>query len=218
MKDKDGFLIYKKQYEPIKCLSDEKLGKLFRAIFEYQLTGIEPQLEPDCLMAFHFFKSQFGIDDQKYQAFVAKQSAKGKKSAEARSTKSTAVNRGKPTQPQSTYKDKVKDKDKDNNKGESVRGDECKQWVDAFNEKQKSKFTAKSLIGNFSYWRDAYSLEDMIKAIDNIPRHEWLKDKATPEILLRRRFSNGEPCDWFGKLLSMPQEISTKYRMKNETN
>ena len=36
--DRQSFIIYKNFYEPIKHLDDEDLGKLFRAIFEYNLS------------------------------------------------------------------------------------------------------------------------------------------------------------------------------------
>ena len=37
---KESFLIYKSFYKPISKLSDKQLGRLFRAIFKYQLGEI----------------------------------------------------------------------------------------------------------------------------------------------------------------------------------
>ena len=39
---KESFFFYISHYEPVKSLSDEELGQLFRLIFEYQITGVTP--------------------------------------------------------------------------------------------------------------------------------------------------------------------------------
>ncbi len=64
---KDSFILYKSFYKPISRLSDKQLGRLFRAIFKYQL-GEEVTVEEDIEMAFGFFINQFEIDETKYHA------------------------------------------------------------------------------------------------------------------------------------------------------
>ena len=66
---KDTFIIYTSFYRPISILSDRQLGRLFRAIFKYNL-GEVVDVEEDIRMAFEFFKNQFEIDESKYQAKV----------------------------------------------------------------------------------------------------------------------------------------------------
>lgn len=63
---KESFLIYKSFYEPIKSMSNENLGALFRSIFEYQLEKKHCN-NADVKMAFDFFVNQFRLDDEKYQ-------------------------------------------------------------------------------------------------------------------------------------------------------
>lgn len=75
---KDSFLIYKSFYKPISRLSDKQLGRLFRAIFKYQL-GEEVTVEEDIEMAFEFFKNQFEIDELKYQGIVKRNRNNGRK-------------------------------------------------------------------------------------------------------------------------------------------
>ena len=75
---KDSFLIYKSFYKPISKLSDKQLGRLFRAIFKYQL-GEEVTVEEDIEMAFEFFKNQFEIDELKYQGIVERNRNNGRK-------------------------------------------------------------------------------------------------------------------------------------------
>lgn len=71
MNSSESFLIYKSFYAPISKMSNEQLGRLFRAIFEYQINGRE-DVDDDLQMAFGFFKNQFWIDEQKYQIKVEK--------------------------------------------------------------------------------------------------------------------------------------------------
>ena len=75
---KDSFLIYKSFYKPISRLSDKQLGRLFRAIFKYQLSE-EVTVEEDIEMAFEFFKNQFEIDELKYQGIVERNRNNGRK-------------------------------------------------------------------------------------------------------------------------------------------
>lgn len=62
--EKDTFIIYTSFYKPISILSDKQLGRLFRAIFKYNL-GEAVDVEDDIRMAFEFFKNQFDIDERK---------------------------------------------------------------------------------------------------------------------------------------------------------
>ena len=75
---KDSFLIYTAFYKPISILSDKQLGRLFRAIFAYNL-GEAVNVEDDIRMAFEFFKNQFDIDESKYQAKIMKCAEGGRK-------------------------------------------------------------------------------------------------------------------------------------------
>ena len=77
-----SFLIYKSFYKPIKNLSDEDKGKLFKAIFECQTQDFddsEQTIEPQIKMAFEFFKNQFELDNRKWEKRVGAQKANGKK-------------------------------------------------------------------------------------------------------------------------------------------
>lgn len=75
---KESFLIYKSFYKPISRLSDKQLGRLFRAIFKYQL-GEEVTVEEDIEMAFGFFTNQFEIDETKYHGIVERNRNNGRK-------------------------------------------------------------------------------------------------------------------------------------------
>jgi len=78
MIEKKGFIIYTSYYEILKDIPNDKLGLLFRAIFEYQVNGKEIELTNEIKMAFSFIKNQFKIDNQKYNEIQTKRSEAGK--------------------------------------------------------------------------------------------------------------------------------------------
>jgi len=67
---KDTFIIYKSFYEPIEHLTDEQLGRLFRAIFKYQTGNADNSIGKDIEMAYLFFVSKFKEDEDKYQRII----------------------------------------------------------------------------------------------------------------------------------------------------
>lgn len=73
---KESFLIYKSFYEPIKNLSDEQIGRLFRSLFDYQINGTDCS-DSDISMAFLFFKNQFAVDERKYERIVERNRING---------------------------------------------------------------------------------------------------------------------------------------------
>lgn len=129
---KNGFLIYKTQWEPICELENEELGALFRALFEYQFDGTEPPKKSPIAPYFKFFKAQFAIDENGYRVVVEKKRLAGIASAEARKkakeqepTQSTPVESVQHSQQRSTQSTKPTDKEKDKDNGnENVNGKE----------------------------------------------------------------------------------------------
>ena len=74
---KDSFILYNSFYEPIKSLSNEQLGRLFRAIFNYTTNG-EITQEEDIKIAFLFIKNQLDIDINKWEETRKKRSEAGR--------------------------------------------------------------------------------------------------------------------------------------------
>ena len=112
-KNKEGFLIYKGFYEPVKALSNEDMGQLFRWIFEYQINGNEPTNTDRVFMAFQFFKNQFRVDEVKYDKRVEVNKNNG-------SLGGRPLNPNKPNKTEKTQsvisEPKKADKDKENDK------------------------------------------------------------------------------------------------------
>ena len=75
---KDSFILYTSFYKPIARMSDEQLGRLFRAIFRHNLDE-EVNIDDDIAMAWGFFENQFDIDEKKRQERIAIAVENGKK-------------------------------------------------------------------------------------------------------------------------------------------
>lgn len=124
---KDSFILYKSFYKPISRLSDKQLGRLFRAIFKYQL-GEEVTVEEDIEMAFGFFINQFEIDETKYHGIVERNRNNGRKGGAPIGNCNAKLKQPKqPSRLNSTQTTQNKPNDNDN-VNESPNGDK----VDAF--------------------------------------------------------------------------------------
>lgn len=167
--EKNGFLIYKTQWEPISDLDDVELGLLMRAIFDYQLNSVEPLKSSPIAVYFKFFKAQFTIDEIGYLGIVEQRSAAGRASAERRRLEKEQKQRGStnPTvvesveqnqqnqqnQQKSTNATKPTDNEKDNGK-ENVK--------DNGNEKENTLESSSSFSG-FDACKAAREFETIYK-------------------------------------------------------
>lgn len=68
MGDKSSFVVYSDWEEKTASMSDEDLGKFFRAIFRYVKTGQPPDSTPMVNLAFAFIKGRLDADSEKYEA------------------------------------------------------------------------------------------------------------------------------------------------------
>ncbi len=75
---KDSIVLYSSQYDAVCYLTNELLGKLFKAIFEYHINGVE-EVEDDIRVAFMFIKNQLDLDTIKYMRVVEKNKQNGSK-------------------------------------------------------------------------------------------------------------------------------------------
>ncbi len=116
MEGKEGFILYKSFYEPIKALSLEEKGQLLDAIFQFHINAEnnnpdnpknpDNPLGSNAKMAFEFMMIQFRLDRQKYLNVVERNRKNGKKGGRPLKNKITQ-------KPKKADKDKDKEKDKD---------------------------------------------------------------------------------------------------------
>ena len=71
--NRPGFMIYFDSIRPaLDLLSDEQLGKLFRAIVDYTEHGVFTELDPVCSLAFGMLKPSLDNDRERYADKVYK--------------------------------------------------------------------------------------------------------------------------------------------------
>lgn len=76
---RDSFVLYCSLREPLKKLSENETGSLFKAILDYVADGTEPGgLSQAAEMAFMFVKSQLDRDSEKYNAICQKRAEAGR--------------------------------------------------------------------------------------------------------------------------------------------
>ena len=90
--EKKSFVMYCSFWKPIEHLSDEQLGRLFRAIFIYQTEGEEVEVSQDIAVAYYFMVNQFNIDKKKYERIVEARTSAGRKGGR-RTQENNRVNR-----------------------------------------------------------------------------------------------------------------------------
>ena len=141
---KETFIIYKSFYKPIQKMSDKQLGRLFRAIFKYQL-GEEVTVEEDIEMAFEFFKARFELDESKYQGIVERNRNNGRKAATKKVAESNEENPVAPSGGENTQWHPVapsgvyNDNDSDNDNENEIREGEKESSSPALSDKSEEK-------------------------------------------------------------------------------
>lgn len=63
---KNSFIVYHNYKEKLQNLTDAQIGKLFRAMIDYSITGVEPKLTAILSIAFQFIKVTIDEEKQKY--------------------------------------------------------------------------------------------------------------------------------------------------------
>ena len=84
MAQKKGFLLYKDLHPIVDKLTVTQAGHLFKAIYEYQNKGTEPDLDPVAEIAFISIKAHFIRDGEKYSQTCVKRSEAGRKGGVAK--------------------------------------------------------------------------------------------------------------------------------------
>jgi hypothetical protein len=152
---KESFIIYKSFYEPIRKLSDQELGELFRALFEYQIKEKEPSGNSKILMPFEFFKNQFNLDSIKYEKVVERNQKNGLKGGRPK-TQNKPINPMGYSEPKKAYngngnvivngKEKEKDNVKDLEGRKLAFAETIKIYLD--------EYPKPLLLEFFEYWTE----------------------------------------------------------------
>ena len=172
---KDSFLIYKPFYKPISRLSDKQLGRLFRAIFKYQL-GEEVTVEEDIEMAFEFFKNQFEIDELKYQGIVERNRNNGRKGGNDKNSETVKSKSSGSQTSHSTPNNPVGAKRASGGLNDNENDNDLKEnTIDGVKEK---RFAPPTLENVSEYCREmGYTNVDAARFIDFYTSNGWMVGK-----------------------------------------
>ena len=171
--ERPSFLMYKADYDSIKNLSDQNLGKLFRAIFEYH-NDKELKLEPEVQMALNFLKKQFQLDHIKWEKKVAAQRANGKKGGRPKSSDGIDAGEEKPNQTHGYFKNPTKPKKAEKEKEKGKEKEKEKVNIDI--KMATPRKLAKNEINNIE------NKENLIKVWKTIFSDTWKKDSKIKEM------------------------------------
>lgn len=115
---KNSFLIYHEYKDILEDLTNEELGKLFRAIFDYEIDSIIPNFTGLMKMAFTVIKGNLDRDRNKYDKRCESSSENGKKGGAPKGNqnarKQPKNNLKQPNQPKQADNDNETDTDNDN--------------------------------------------------------------------------------------------------------
>ncbi len=111
MPEKKSFVLFNDLSVPVKALSNEDAGQLFKAIFEYQNGGIERELTPSVEIAFIFVKQQLDRNQEKYKAICERNRINGAKGGRPKEPKEPTGLSGNPKEPKKPDNDNDNDND-----------------------------------------------------------------------------------------------------------
>ena len=108
---KNSFVIYHNYRETLEDLTDEQVGKLFRAIFDYEIDKKEPNFNGELKIAFRFIKKDLDINNDKYESICERNRKNGQKGGAPKGNQNA---RKQPKQPKQPDNDNEYDNDYDN--------------------------------------------------------------------------------------------------------
>ena len=173
--ERPSFLIYKSFYGSIKHLTDENLGKLFRAMFEYHNDRVL-KLEPEIQMALNFIKNQFELDQRKWEKKVAAQMANGKKGGRPKSSGAIDSVEEKPNQTHGYFKNPTKPKKAEKEKEKGKEKEKEKEKVNIDIKMATPRKLAKNEINNIE------NKENLIEVWETIFSDTWKQDSKIREM------------------------------------
>ncbi len=238
MESKKAFLMYYEYEEQLEDLSDEELGKLVRAMFQYEKLGFEDvELKGITKMAFSFIKRNLKRDKENYDKRSETSKANGKKGGRPKKEKPKEETYQKPNNLKKADKDKEKEKDKEKDK-DNVVEENTKEENSCFGycEEQFGRTLSPLEYERIMNWKEWFD-DDVInfaidKTILNGARglnytatiiNSW-HDKGFKTLRECQLEKNGrrkkeEPPNWYGKDIAedkaSPEEIKALERRLN---
>ena len=204
---KNSFVIYHNYRDTLEDLTDEQVGKLFRAIFDYEIDKKEPNFNGELKIAFRFIKKDLDLNNDKYESICERNRKNGQKGGAPKGNQNA---RKQPKQPKQPDNDNEYDNDYDNDD----------DYILESKEESKNKEINNNNI--HTHTRETYDeifedfgVEPMLKdKLIEFIRHCQLNKKIVTNEKLKNiivRLDMAHNDDVYGKIQSVQNAISGGY-------
>jgi uncharacterized phage protein (TIGR02220 family) len=212
--EKKSFVLYTDLSKPVKSLSNEDAGKLFKAIFEYQNGGVEQELSGSAEMAFIFVKQQLDRNQDKYNAICERNRLNGLKGGRPEKAKEPSGLSGNPKEPKKADNDNESD-NKNDKEEKKVDFSLTDTIIDYFNkitgQKRKHMNAARKPI--HARLSDEFTKDDCFKVIST-KYDEWKDNEEMEKYITIETFFR--PSN-FEKYLNQPgEDFKTAEQIKRQ--
>ena len=203
---KNSFVIYHNYRDTLEDLTDEQVGKLFRAIFDYEIDKKEPNFNGELKIAFRFIKKDLDLNNDKHESICERNRKNGQKGGAPKGNQNA---RKQPKQPKQPDNDNEYDNDYDND--------------DDYILESKEESKNKEINNNIhTHTRETYDeifedfgVEPMLKdTLIEFIRHCQLNKKIVTNEKLKNiivRLDMAHNDDVYGKIQSVQNAISGGY-------
>ena len=212
---KNSFVIYHNYRDTLEDLTDEQVGKLFRAIFDYEIDKKEPNFNGELKIAFRFIKKDLDLNSDKYESICERNRMNGLKGGRPKNPKNP--NGFSKTQ---ENPEKPKKADNDNEYDNEYENDYDDDYI--LESKKERKEEINNNIYNNTHTRETYDeifedfgVEPQLKDIlIEFIRHCQLNKKMVTNEKLKNiivRLDMAHNDDVYGKIQSVQNAISGGY-------
>ena len=200
---KNSFVIYHNYRETLEDLTDEQVGKLFRAIFDYEIDKKEPNFNGELKIAFRFIKKDLDLNNDKYESICERNRKNGQNGGAPKGNQNA---RKQPKQPKQPDNDNEYDNEYDNIL-ESKKESKNKE-INNNNIHTHTRETYDEIFEDFG-------VEPMLKdTLIEFIRHCQLNKKMVTNEKLKNiivRLDMAHNDDVYGKIQSVQNAISGGY-------
>ena len=209
---KNSFVIYHNYRETLEDLTDEQVGKLFRAIFDYEIDKKEPNFNGELKIAFRFIKKDLDLNNDKYESIWERNRKNGQKGGAPKGNQNA---KKQPKQPKQPDNDNEYDYDNDN----EYDYDNDNDYILESKKESKNKEINNNI---HTHARETYDeifedfgVEPMLKdTLIEFIRHCQLNKKIVTNEKLKNiivRLDMAHNDDVYGKIQSVQNAISGGY-------
>lgn len=210
---KNSFVIYHNYRETLEDLTDEQVGKLFRALFDYEIDKTEPNFTGELKIAFRFIKKDLDINLNKYENICERNRKNGQKGGAPKGNQNARKQPKQPKQPDNDNED-----DNDNEYDYDIDYDNIEESKKESKEKENNNLVSHAHTHERMSYDDIFrdfGVEPILKdVLIEFIRHCQMNKKMVTNDKLQRIIVNldmNHPNDVYGKVQSVQNAISGGY-------